>query len=169
PLLGLLDEEANVCRRADLPYLNSNNGSRGIILMTILQSWAQGIEVWGEKGMEKLWSAANIRLYGGGVSDTRFLGDLSQLAGEFEAETVAVSYQPAQSGTGLFSNRSTNHSPRRERVLDVADLGAMPPGRALVLASGAPPVLVATIPWWEGQYAQDVRASLKEYDPGARP
>ncbi|THA70654.1 conjugal transfer protein [Streptomyces sp. A0958] len=169
PLLGVLDEAANVCRWADLPDLYSHYGSRGIILMTILQSWAQGIEVWGEKGMEKLWSAANIRLYGGGVSDTRFLGDLSQLAGEFEAETVAVSYQPAQSGMGLFSNRSTNHSPRRERVLDVADLGAMPPGRALVLASGTPPVLVATIPWWEGPYAEDVRASLKDHDPGARP
>ncbi|MEN8649748.1 TraM recognition domain-containing protein [Streptomyces sp. 21So2-11] len=169
PLLGVLDEAANVCRWADLPDLYSHYGSRGIILMTILQSWAQGIEVWGEKGMEKLWSAANIRMYGGGVSDTRFLGDLSQLAGEFEAETVAVSYQPAQSGMGLFSNRSTNHSPRRERVLDVADLGAMPPGRALVLASGTPPVLVATIPWWEGPHAEAVRASLKDHDPGARP
>jgi hypothetical protein len=34
--------------------------------------------------MEKLWSAANVRVYGGGVSDTRFLGDLSEPAGEVE-------------------------------------------------------------------------------------
>ncbi|MFI2373183.1 type IV secretory system conjugative DNA transfer family protein [Streptomyces sp. NPDC018833] len=168
PLLGVLDEAANVCRWADLPDLYSHYGSRGIILMTILQSWAQGIEVWGEKGMEKLWSAANIRVYGGGVSDTRFLGDLSQLAGEFEAETVSVSYQPAQQGMGLFSNRSTSHTSRRERVLDVSDLGSMPPGRALVLASGTPPVLVATVPWWESTHADAVKASLAVHDPGVR-
>ncbi|MBT2418032.1 type IV secretory system conjugative DNA transfer family protein [Streptomyces sp. ISL-22] len=169
PLLGVLDEAANVCRWADLPDLYSHYGSRGIVLMTILQSWAQGIEVWGEKGMEKLWSAANIRVYGGGVSDTKFLNDLSQLAGEFEADTVSVSYQPAQQGGGLFSNRSTSHTSRRERVLDVADLGAMPPGRALVLASGTPPVLIETVPWWESAHAGAVRASLAVHDPGARP
>lgn len=169
PLIGVLDEAANVCRWADLPDLYSHYGSRGIVLMTILQSWAQGIEVWGEKGMEKIWSAANIRVYGGGVSDTRFLGDLSQLAGEFEAETVSVSHQPAQQGMGLFSNRSSSYTSRRERVLDVADLGAMPPGRALVLASGTPPTLVETIPWWESAHAEAVRASLAVHDPGARP
>jgi hypothetical protein len=58
-------------------------------------------------------------------------------------------------------------SPRRERVLQVSDLGALPPGRALVLASGTKPVLVETIPWWEGPYAGEVQASLKKYDPGA--
>ena len=67
PLVGVLDEAANVCRWKDLPDLYSHFGSRGIVLMTILQSWAQGVECWGERGMEKLWSAANIRVYGGGV------------------------------------------------------------------------------------------------------
>ena len=41
--------------------------------MTILQSWSQGVDVWGESGMKKLWSAANIKVYGGGVSETAFL------------------------------------------------------------------------------------------------
>lgn len=169
PLLGVLDEAANVCRWRDLPDLYSHYGSRGIVLMTILQSWAQGVEVWGEKGMEKLWSAANVRVYGGGVSDTRFLGDLSQLAGEFEVDTLSASYQPSGGqGGGLFGSRSTSHSTRRERVLDVADLGAMPPGRALVLASGAAPVLVETVPWWEGRHAKAVRSSLAVHDPGAK-
>lgn len=61
-----------------------------------------------------------------------------------------------------------NESRRRERLLQVSDLGAMPPGRALVLASGTKPVLVETIPWWEGPYATEVKASLAKYDPGAR-
>lgn len=166
PLVGVLDEAANVCRWRTLPDLYSHYGSRGIILMTILQSWAQGIEVWGERGMEKLWSAANVRVYGGGVSDTRFLGDLSELAGEFELREYQTSRE-SEFG-GWSGNRSISESTRRERVLHVSDLGAMPPGRALVLASGTKPVLVETVPWWEGAYAAEVQASLKKYDPGAR-
>ncbi|MDR6976431.1 type IV secretory pathway TraG/TraD family ATPase VirD4 [Streptomyces sp. 3330] len=166
PLVGVLDEAANVCRWRSLPDLYSHYGSRGIILMTILQSWAQGIEVWGERGMEKLWSAANVRVYGGGVSDTRFLGDLSELAGEFELREYQTSRE-SEFG-GWSGNRSISESTRRERVLQVSDLGAMPPGRALVLASGTKPVLVETVPWWEGAYAAEVQASLKKYDPGAR-
>ena len=65
PLLGVLDEAANVCRWHDLPDLYSHYGSRGIVLMTILQSWSQGVQVWGRDGMRKLWSASNIAVYGG--------------------------------------------------------------------------------------------------------
>ena len=48
--------------RAAQPY--SHYGSRGICMMTILQSWSQGVEVWGRDGMRKLWSAANVKVYG---------------------------------------------------------------------------------------------------------
>jgi len=51
PLLGVLDEAANVCRWKNLPDQYSHYGSRGIILMTILQSWSQGVEVWNVEGM----------------------------------------------------------------------------------------------------------------------
>ncbi|WP_411084039.1 type IV secretory system conjugative DNA transfer family protein [Streptomyces sp. cmx-18-6] len=166
PLVGVLDEAANVCRWRALPDLYSHYGSRGIILMTILQSWAQGIEVWGERGMEKLWSAANVRVYGGGVSDTRFLGDLSELAGDYDLREFSTTRE-SESG-GWSGHRTVNESVRRERVLHVSDLGSMPPGRALVLASGTKPVLVETIPWWEGPHARSVQASLARFDPGAR-
>ena len=69
PLVGVLDEAANVCRWKNLPDLYSHFGSRGIVLMTILQSWAQGQECWGDHGMQKLWGSANIRVYGGGAAD----------------------------------------------------------------------------------------------------
>ena len=54
-MVGVLDEAANVCRWRELPNLYSHYGSRGIVLMTILQSWSQGVEVWGRDGMRKLW------------------------------------------------------------------------------------------------------------------
>ncbi|GAB2718043.1 hypothetical protein GCM10010442_44010 [Kitasatospora kifunensis] len=169
PMLGVLDEAANVCRWTDLPDLYSHYGSRGIILMTILQSWDQGVEVWGEKGMSKLWSAANVRVYGGGVSDARFLGDLSQFAGMFEVDTFSTSSGGGGQGGGLFGgSTSHSHSTRSEQVLGISDLSSMPQGRALVQASGTPMVLVETVPWWEGPHAEAVRASLALYDPGEK-
>lgn len=162
PMLGCLDEAANVCRWKDLPDLYSHYGSRGIILMTILQSWAQGVEVWGEHGMVKLWSAANIRVYGGGASDPKFLSDLVQMIGEFEAPTTSIT---TQRGSGFSTSRSTTAATRSDRILDVADLAALPRGRALVLASGARPALVRTLPWQKGPVADQIRDSLARYAP----
>ena len=159
PLLGVLDEAANVCRWHDLPDLYSHYGSRGIVLMTILQSWSQGVQVWGRDGMRKLWSASNIAMYGGGVKEPEFLNELSQMIGDYDKHTRSTSV-----GRG---NRSTAHQVQRERTLDVADLGALPRGRAVVFASGAPATLVETVPWMRGPHADAVRASLAAHDPAA--
>lgn len=64
-LLGVLDEAAHVFRWRELPNLCSHHGSRGIVLMTILRSWSPGVEVWGEIGMKKPWSASDVKVYGG--------------------------------------------------------------------------------------------------------
>jgi type IV secretory pathway TraG/TraD family ATPase VirD4 len=159
PMVAVLDEAANVCRWRELPNLYSHYGSRGICMMTILQSWSQGVEVWGRDGMRKLWSAANIKIYGGGVSEAEFLSELSQLVGDFDLSTTSVSH-----GRG---GRSTNRAVRRERILDIADLSALPKGRAIVLASGAPAALVRTLPWMTGPHADVVRASIARHDPAA--
>lgn len=159
PMVAMLDEAANVCRWRELPNLYSHYGSRGIVICTILQSWSQGVVVWGREGMRKLWSAANIKVYGGGVSETEFLNELSQLIGDYVYSTVSVS-RNRNSG----SSRSID-SDRKDRILDVSDLAALPRGRAVVFASGAPAVLVQTTPWYRGENAAAVTASLKKYDP----
>ncbi|MGL5859365.1 MAG: type IV secretory system conjugative DNA transfer family protein, partial [Angustibacter sp.] len=151
PLLGVLDEAANVCRWRELPNLYSHYGSRGIVLMTILQSWSQGVEVWGEAGMRKLWSAANVKVYGGGVSEAGFLEDLSRLLGSYDRPTASVS-----TGRG---HRSVSRQLHRERILDVAELAELPKGRAIVLASGSRSTLIRTQPWMTGPHAEQVRAS----------
>jgi type IV secretory pathway TraG/TraD family ATPase VirD4 len=159
PMVAVLDEAANVCRWPELPNLYSHYGSRGICLMTMLQSWSQGVQVWGRDGMRKLWSASTIKVYGGGVAEVDFLSDLSQLIGEFNAPSSSISH--ARGG------RTTTHGTQRERILDVADLAGLPKGRAIVLASGAPPALAETLPWMAGPRAAEVRLSLREHDPAA--
>jgi len=158
PMIAALDEAANVCRIRNLPDLYSHYGSRGIILKTILQSWSQGEDVWGRGGMEKLWGSANIKIYGGGGADTAFLERLSKLIGERDVAHW--------SSTWAQGKRSVQHSTQRLRVLDVAELGALPKGRAVVIASGMVPTLVIPQPWWQGPHATAVAASLAIHDPG---
>jgi type IV secretory pathway TraG/TraD family ATPase VirD4 len=159
PLVAVLDEAANVCRWRELPNQYSHYGSRGIVVLTILQSWSQGVEVWGREGMRKLWSAANVKVYGGGVSEVEFLSELSQLIGDYDLNATSTSQ-----GKG---GRSISHSTRRERVLDVADLAALPKGRAVVIASGAPATLARTLPWMTGPHAAAVKASIRAHDPAS--
>jgi type IV secretory pathway TraG/TraD family ATPase VirD4 len=157
PLVGVLDEAANVCRWRELPNVYSHYGARGICLLTILQSWSQGVEAWGRDGMRKLWSAANVKVYGGGVSEVEFLSELAQLIGEYDVPTQSVSR-----GRG---GRSTSLTKQRERVLDVSDLAALPRGRVVVLASGVPPTLGRSLPWMAGRYAEAIEASIRRFDP----
>lgn len=159
PLVGVLDEAANVCRWRELPNLYSHYGSRGIVLMTILQSWSQGVEVWGDSGMKKLWSASNVKVYGGGVSEVAFLDELSRTIGTYDRQTASVS-----TGRG---GRSVNHQLQRDSILDVADLAALPKGRAVVFASGSRPTLIRTQPWMTGPHAEAVKASIAAHDPQA--
>ncbi|MFI7080926.1 type IV secretory system conjugative DNA transfer family protein [Micromonospora sp. NPDC049903] len=163
PLLSVLDEAANICRLRQLPNLYSFYGSHGLPIITILQSYPQGVDVWGREGMRKLWSAANVRTYGGGVADPDWLEELSKLIGEHDVTTRSTS----NSGSG-WGNRSVSHSTRRQRILDVSDLHALPRGRMVVYASGAPPALARTAPWHDGPYAAAIRASIARWDPTGR-
>ena len=104
-----LDEAANVVKWPDLPRLYSHYGSRSIILMTILQSYNQGVGVWGKEGMELLWSAAAVVVYGGGVRDNDMLERLEKLVGDYEEWEQSVSHSE---GT-----RSVSSSKKEKRFL----------------------------------------------------
>ena len=160
PMVVVLDEAANVCRWYNLPDLYSHYGSRGIPVFTILQSWSQGVAVWGRDGMRKLWSAANIRVYGGGVAEADFLTELSTLAGTWERPTISTSTTKG--------GRTTSRGHTREKVLDVDDLADLPRGRAVVFSSGNPATLIATDPWHTGPHAAAVAASIAAHDPAPR-
>lgn len=157
PALFALDELANVVRWAGLPDQFSHYGSKGLIVMAILQSWSQGVELWGEANMRKIWSAANIKVYGGGVAEDGFLRALSDLIGDYSYTNVSIS-----SGK---SGRSRSRQEAKERIFDVSNLAELDRGRAVVLASGAPATLVRTLPWYTGPHKEAVGASIKANSP----
>ena len=159
PLLTVADEAANIVRIKQLPSLFSFYGSHGLPIMVVLQSYAQGEIVWGKPGIRQMWDASNIRTYGGGVADPNFLDELSRSIGHDWQMVKSVTTQSRS------WDRSVNRAPQRLRLLDVEELIALPVGRMIVLASGAPAALVRTQPWQKGPYADKIRASLARWDP----
>ncbi|PZE63626.1 type IV secretory system conjugative DNA transfer family protein [Curtobacterium sp. MCBD17_021] len=160
PLLCILDEAANVCRWKDLPDLYSHYGSRGIPIMSIFQSWSQGVDVFSLAGMRKLFSAANEVVYLGGVKEIEFLRELSELIGDYDHETVSYSMNKGVRSTSVQNNR--------RRILDPSELAELPRGRAILIASGLRSSMVKTAPWYEGSDAEKVRASITAYEDAAR-
>lgn len=163
PMLVCLDEAANIVRWPLLPKLYSHFGSRGIVVMTILQSWAQGVRCWGPDGMKALWTAANVKVVGRGQSDADFLRDTSELAGD-HYEIVSSTSQ-SRGREVRSATASTSWQRTTERTLTTSDLAAIPAERALVTVSGHRPVMVRLIPWWKRSYATEIEASLDKHDP----
>nr|WP_197982467.1 TraM recognition domain-containing protein [Frigoribacterium sp. CFBP 13707] len=160
PLLCILDEAANVCRWKDLPDLYSHYGSRGIPIMSIFQSWSQGVDVFTLAGMRKLFSAANEVVYLGGVKETEWLRELSELIGDYDHEAVSYSMNKGV--------RSTNVNNNRRRILDISELAELPRGRAILLASGLRTSMVKTAPWYESPNADKIHASIAAHEATAR-
>ena len=153
PLVVPLDEAANICRIADLPDLYSHLGSRGITPVTILQSYEQGVTVWGEHGMAALWGAATKKIIGAGVDSPRLVRDLATLVGQHDVPVRTLNY-----GDGRVSE---SVSLRRQDILEPAAIRALPAGTALLLATGIKPALIRLTPWYAGPRADEITASVE--------
>lgn len=154
PMVAVLDEAANICKIRDLPELYSHLGSRGVIPLTILQSYRQGTRVWGEQGMDTLWSAATAKIVGAGIDDARFAEDLSRLVGEHD---IAIGSRTRDGRGGT----SWQTSVRRQRILDPAQIRAMPKGTALLLATGVRAAMLNLLPWYTGPLSAELSAAAK--------
>ncbi|MBU7598878.1 TraM recognition domain-containing protein [Streptomyces sp. P38-E01] len=151
PMVAILDEAANVCKISDLPDLYSHLGSRGIIPITILQSYRQGQKVWGDAGMDALWSAATIKVIGSGIDDPDFADKLSRLIGDHDVHTTSISHSE--------SGKSTSVSMRQERILPPDAIRALPKGTALCFATGMRAAMLDLRPWYLDPNAEELSAA----------
>jgi type IV secretory pathway TraG/TraD family ATPase VirD4 len=151
PMLAILDEAANVCKISDLPDLYSHLGSRGIIPITILQSYRQGQKVWGDAGMDAMWSAATVKVIGSGIDDPDFADKLSRLIGDHDVETTSTSTSD--------SGKSTSVSMRQERILPPDAIRSLAKGSALLFATGLRAAMLTLRPWYTEPGAEQLSAA----------
>ena len=160
PMVAVLDEAANICRIADLPSQYSHIGGRGVIPVTILQSYEQGEAVWGQNGMAALWGVATKKLIGAGVDSPRLTRDIAALVGQHDVPVRSVSY-----GDG---RASVQVSLRRQEIFEPADVRALPPGTALLFATGARAALIQLRPWYAGPDAARIAAAAARAEESIR-
>jgi len=151
PMTLVLDEAANICRIADLPDLYSHLGGRGMIPVTILQTYEQGVTVWGEPGMAALWGSATKKLIGAGVDSPRLARDVATLVGHHDVPVRSINV-----GDGRVSEQI---SYQRRLILEAADIRAIKRGTALLLATGTRPALIDLRPWHAGPDAPQITAA----------
>jgi hypothetical protein len=157
-LAMLLDEVANVCRIKILPDLMSHSGGRGIFVMPILQSRAQGEDAWGKTGMEKMWGASTIKILGRGISEVQVLKDWSELVGPQDVITHSRSTSSGKGG----GSKSTGEHRTSEPILTPSMIGYMPSWRCLVWAAGAPVVLAELVPYFRRSKEMNAEVELSQ-------
>lgn len=152
PMVLVLDEAANICKIADLPDLYSHLGGRGMIPVTILQSYEQGMTVWGEQGMAALWGSATRKLIGAGVDSPRLTRDVSALVGHHDVAVRSVSVGREVSEQVSYQRRS---------ILEASDIRSIEQGSALLLAAGSRPALISLKPWHARTDAPQIKAAVQ--------
>ncbi|MDS0140553.1 MULTISPECIES: type IV secretory system conjugative DNA transfer family protein [unclassified Amycolatopsis] len=154
PVSAVLDEVGNICPWDRLAKVVSYSGGLGVSISAILQSWAQGVKVWGENGMEMLFGATTVTVFGAGLNDERLLRRISQAVGRADV----IQHSTTHSSGGRSDTTSTDH----REILPPDSVRALPKGTALVLTTGRRPVLVRLVPWYEASYRDVVQQSLDE-------
>jgi type IV secretory pathway TraG/TraD family ATPase VirD4 len=155
PLVGVLDECANICPWPELPEIYSYYGSCGVILCSLFQNVSQGYIAFGKEGFKSLFDNANTKIYLGGNSDTEFLQQLSSLVGSYDKLTHSVN-----DNQGFV--HTEQRSLKQEQIFTPQQLAEWPFGRALVLSSQNRATIAKTIPWFQDkELKQKIDSSLK--------
>ncbi|MBP2269263.1 type IV secretory pathway TraG/TraD family ATPase VirD4 [Pseudarthrobacter sp. PvP004] len=128
PLVGELDEVANIVPWPTLPQDFSHYGSRGLCFTLYLQGWSQGCGEWGTKGMQTLWQ----------MSGTRFVGSNEETDWTEGLSKAIGTYQRKEQG-----------SDRKERLpkVSVQDFADLPKFSGILSSSAAPATLLRLTPW----------------------
>jgi type IV secretion system protein VirD4 len=130
PLGVFLDEAAQIAPLPSLPQLVADGGGSGITPVVALQSVAQARDRWGEPAADALWDACTMRLVLGGLGNDSDLQRISRLCGEVDHK-VTTHHRSGPTVSTL-----------RRPVLPPAEIRALRPGRALLLAKGLGPAVI---------------------------
>jgi type IV secretion system protein VirD4 len=133
PLLACLDELPSTAPLPTLRTRMANDRALGVSFLYAAQTWRQLVLVYGEDEARALFGLTNVIVAFGGGKDGGFHRELSELLGSTRVRRTSYTYR----GTGW--GRSTHGE--TVPVLRPEEIRQLPPGRALVVAENAPPLI----------------------------
>ncbi|WP_424212697.1 type IV secretory system conjugative DNA transfer family protein [Streptomyces sp. BI20] len=142
PLLGALDEVANIAPIPSLRQRVADGRGRGITIVYGLQAWASAVARFGPDTAAELAAFTNIVLVLGGAKDPGWLREISDLCGQVERVRTSRTKGGGQGGDSV--SRQTVWEP----VLRPDEIKGLATGRALVLAGNLPPIITKIEGMW---------------------
>nr|MBA3844970.1 type IV secretory system conjugative DNA transfer family protein [Actinomycetota bacterium] len=141
PVLFALDEAPNICP-VPLHRWTSEAGSRGIPIITCIQSFKQLADVWGETRGAIIWENSTVKMFLPSGSDDETLKKVSNLCGTYEVPRVTTTKNAEGS-----SSSSTVMETRP--VFEPHNIRMPNDFTALVIKANKKPVTVRIEPFWE--------------------
>jgi type IV secretion system protein VirD4 len=135
PLLACLDELPSTAPLPTLRTRMANDRALGVSFLYAAQTWRQLVVVYGEDEARTLFGLTNVVIAFGGGKDGAFNRELAELTGTTRVRRTSYTY--GRAGWG----RSTHGED--VPVLRPEEIRQLPPGRALVVAENAPPLIAA--------------------------
>jgi type IV secretion system protein VirD4 len=156
PLRFLVDEAANTAAWTALPQLIAEGAGRGVVVTVIVQDQAQAVASWGAENARSAWGSASIRAVLPGVAGMAELQELAAYFGEYDEEIPSDTHQ--QGG------RSRQYSLRQRQSMSTADVRAIAPQHAIIIAAGGlHPVLTRMQPYHQRPDAAHTAAAEKAF------
>jgi type IV secretion system protein VirD4 len=165
PLTMILDEVANTAPVPAAAWATWAAGS-GIWLHLYAQAFAQLAERWGDHGARVLWQACQAKIIYAGTSEPELCQLVEDLCGYVKVRGPDEHHYTYR---GELRRRPASAD---IRVLPMAAIRQLPPGRAVVIAGTAPPVIVRAEQYWRRADYRAWRRSGHRPDlpePAARP
>ena len=132
PLLACLDELPSIAPLPTLQTRMANERALGISFIWAAQTYTQLVTRFGDTGAQTLLGLTNVLAVFGGTSDPTLTRRLTELAGQTRTPRTSWSHGPSHTRTTSSDDLPT---------LTADEIRLLPPGRALVLADQARPLI----------------------------
>ncbi|MBB3326480.1 type IV secretory system conjugative DNA transfer family protein [Microlunatus antarcticus] len=132
PLLACLDELPSIAPLPTLQTRMANERALGISFIWAAQTYTQLVTRFGDTGALTLLGLTNVLAVFGGTSDPILTRRLTDLAGHTRTPRTSWSHGPTRNGTTSSDDLPT---------LTADEIRLLPPGRALVFADQARPLI----------------------------
>ncbi|WP_192808973.1 type IV secretory system conjugative DNA transfer family protein [Actinomadura montaniterrae] len=139
PPLTIVGDELGNTAPIPVDQWASWSAGSGIVIFMYFQTWSRIQERWGHHGAEALWGSSKMKIIGAGVTETAVLERMSKLIGKTDVrEPDEITYDSR--GRQVKRPRWTEVD-----IAPVADIRAIPSGKALVLRSTASAPTIITL------------------------
>ena len=160
PVLFALDEAPNICP-VPLHRWTSEAGSRGIPIITCIQSYKQLADVWGETRGAIIWENSTVKMFLPAGSDDETLSKVSKLCGDYEVARVTETTGENSRSRSTVMETKPVFAPHQIRMLDDFT--------ALVVKGNKKPVQVKIVPFWERRATKRAEAKAGKVAPTTAP